>query len=135
MGEKGRRGEGRETTRSNRLATLIEYYELFVSPWWRYMFGYDPQPVLAAIKCPVLAVNGMKDVQVWQAQNLPAIEHAIRAAGGDVTTKPYDGLNHVLQPAKTGRRDEYAKIEITIDERVLRDMAQWLATKLSISPR
>ena len=80
-------------------------------------------------------MNGMKDMQVWQAQNLPAIERAIRTAGGDVTIKPYDGLNHALQPAKTGRRDEYAKIEITIDERVLRCIAQWLTTKLSISQR
>lgn len=122
-------------TRSNRLAALIKEYDMFVSPWWRYMFGYDPQPVLAAIKCPVLAVNGMKDVQVWHAKNLPAIERAIRTAGGDVTIKAYDGLNYALQPAKTGRPDEYAEIEMTIDEQVLRDLAQWLATKLSISPR
>ncbi len=123
-----------ETTPPDKLATLIKFYDLFDSPWWRYMFAYDPQPVLAAIKCPVLAVNGRTDVQVWQEQNLPAIERAIREAGGDVTIKPYDGLNHALQPSKTGRRDEYAKIEITIDERVLRDMAQWLVTKLSIAP-
>ena len=123
------------TTHSESQATLIKAYELFVSPWWQYMLGYDPQPVLAAIKCPVLAVNGMKDVQVWHAQNLPAIERAIRAAGGDVTIKLYDGLNHALQPAKTGLPNEYAKIEITIDERVLRDMAQWLVSRLSISPR
>ncbi|MEE9294596.1 MAG: alpha/beta fold hydrolase [Phycisphaerae bacterium] len=123
------------TERAEELATLIKEYDVFVSPWWRYIFGYDPQPVLAAIKCPVLAVNGMKDVQVWQAQNLPAIERAIRAAGGDITTRPYEQLNHALQPAKTGQRDEYARIEITIDERVLRDMAQWLSTKLVISPR
>jgi hypothetical protein len=120
---------------SQGLATMMKEYDVFVSPWWRYTFGYDPQPVLAAIKCPVLAVNGMKDVQVWQAQNLPAIERAIREAGGDVTAKPYDGLNHALQPATTGLRDEYAKIEITIDERVLRDMAQWLATKILVSTR
>ena len=123
------------TIPSDGLATLIKDYDLFVSPWWRYMFGYDPHPVLAAVRCPVLAVNGKKDVQVWHEQNLPEIERAIRKAGGDVTIKLYEGLNHVLQPAKTGRRDEYAQIEITIDERVLSDMAQWLVSRLSISTR
>lgn len=122
-------------SKAQKTQSLKTAYEVFVSPWWRYMFGYDPKSVLSAMKCPVLAVNGKKDVQVWHEQNIPAIASAIRAAGGDVSVRTYEGLNHPLQPAQTGLPNEYANIEITIDERVLRDMFQWLAQKLALAPR
>jgi len=35
-----------------------------LSPWFRYFLKYDPRPVLAKVTCPVLALNGEKDLQV-----------------------------------------------------------------------
>ena len=102
----------------------------FDSPWWRYIFAYDPGATLRNVKCPVLAVNGSLDLQVAPEQNLPAIERAVRDGGGDVTIIEYEGLNHVLQPATTGAPAEYARIEITIDEQVLGDIARWIKAKI-----
>ena len=87
----------------------------------RFFLTYDPRPALAEIKCPVLACNGTLDLQVWHEQNLDVIERTITEAGGDVTAKRYEGLNHLFQPATTGSIAEYATIEITFDETVLRE--------------
>ena len=101
----------------------------FDSPWWRFALGFDPAPVLATIRCPVLALNGTKDRQVLHTQNLDAIESAVMRGGGDVTVIRYDGMNHLFQPADTGARDEYARIETTFDERVLADIISWMDEK------
>ncbi len=99
------------------------------SPWMRYFITYDPRPALARVQCPVLAVNGTLDLQVWHEQNLGVIEQTIREAGGDVTARRYEGLNHLFQPAETGSLAEYATIEVTFDVAVLRDMVEWIALK------
>ncbi len=88
-----------------------------------------PRPVLARVRCPVLALNGTLDLQVWHEQNLPEIERAITGAGGDVTVRRYEGLNHLFQPATTGSIGEYGVIETTIDEAVLQDIAAWIELK------
>ena len=77
---------------------------------------FNPSRAFERIKVPILALNGTLDVQVWHEQNLPAIEAAVKAGGGRVEIARFEGLNHLFQPAKTGSIDEYAVIEITMDE-------------------
>ena len=48
------------------------------SPWMRYFLNYDPKPTLSQVTCPVLAINGEKDVQV-SADNLAHIEQALNS--------------------------------------------------------
>jgi hypothetical protein len=99
------------------------------SPWMRYFVTYDPRPALTRVKCPVLALNGTLDLQVYHDQNLPEIQKAVNTGGGDVTIRRYEGLNHLFQPAETGLIAEYAMIEITFDEAVLRDIVAWILEK------
>ena len=101
----------------------------FLSPWMRYFITYDPRPALMRVKCPVLALNGTVDLQVYHDQNLPEILKAINAGGGDVTIRRYEGLNHLFQPSETGALSEYATIETTFDEAVLRDIVAWIQRK------
>lgn len=103
------------------------------SAWMKYFLSYDPRPTLAKVKCPVLAVNGTLDLQVWHEQNLTVIESAIRDAGGDITAKRYENLNHLFQPAKTGGVSEYGAIETTIEPAVLEDVTTWIKRKAGSS--
>jgi pimeloyl-ACP methyl ester carboxylesterase len=121
---------GLEGEQHEQVEQVIEaQVRLQASPWMRYFITYDPRPALARVRCPVLALNGMLDLQVWHEQNLPEIEKAVRGAGGDVTVRRYKGLNHMFQPATTGAISEYGAIETTFDEAVLADMAEWISAK------
>ncbi len=46
-------------------------------PWFRFFAKYEPGPDLQKIKCPVLAINGEKDVPVDPKLNLPRIETSL----------------------------------------------------------
>ncbi len=94
-------------------------------PWLQWYLSHDGSTVLSRLDMPILAINGSLDVQVLSEHELPAIKRA--AAGNpDVTTREYEGLNHLFQPAETGSISEYERIEITIEPRVLEDMSSWI---------
>ncbi len=100
------------------------------SPWFRYFLSYDPRPTLAKVKCPVLAINGEKDLQVPPKQNLPEIAKALKAGGNDqVTTREMPGLNHLFQTCKTGAPGEYAQIEETFAPAALEVIGGWIANR------
>lgn len=94
--------------------------------WFRYFLSYDPQPTLARVECPVLALNGGKDVQV-PVSNLEAIKKAITEGGNpNIKTIAFPELNHLFQNCTTGAVAEYAQIEETIDPEVLSIMKDWI---------
>ena len=95
------------------------------SPWLNYFLDYDPIPDIQATRCPVFAINGDKDVQVVSSLNLKGIEKAL-SKNKKTLVKEYPSLNHLFQHCTTGLPTEYAGIEETISEEVLRDMATWI---------
>ena len=102
------------------------------SPWFRFFLAFEPRTALAKVRCPVLALNGEKDLQVPPGQNLPAIEAALKSGGNTrVTIKELPGLNHLFQHCKTGAPSEYASIEETFDPAALQVMADWIVATTS----
>lgn len=98
--------------------------------WFRSFLAYDPRPALRQVRCPVLAINGEKDLQVPPKENLAEIEKALRDGGNrDVKTVAFAGLNHLFQPCKTGSPSEYARIETTLAPEVLTTIADWIIEK------
>lgn len=101
------------------------------SPWFRYFLAYDPASTLRRVKCPVLALDGSKDLQVSPEQNLTAIRRALEEGGNrNVETDEFPGLNHLFQTAPTGLPNEYAQIEETIAPSVLQRIASWILKQL-----
>ena len=97
------------------------------SPWFRYFLKYNPVPTLEKIKCPVLAINGEKDLQVPPKENLSAIENALKKAGNkNFEVKMLPGLNHLFQTSSTGAISEYNQIEETISQLALETMLNWI---------
>ena len=97
------------------------------SPWFRSFLTYDPAVTLRKVACPVLAINGEKDLQVPPAQNLPAIRKALEDGGNkNFEVDELPGLNHLFQTAKTGAPSEYAEIDETMSPVVLDKMASWI---------
>lgn len=99
-------------------------------PWFKFFLTYDPAATLRKVKCPVLAVNGEKDLQVPPKENLAGIEKALKAGGNtDVTVKELPGLNHLFQTTKTGLPSEYGKLEETFAPAALDLIAEWVLKK------
>jgi hypothetical protein len=101
--------------------------KLAESPWFRYFLTYDPATALRKLTCPVLVLNGEKDLQVPPALNLPAIRKALDEAGNkhyEIDEMP--GLNHLFQTAKTGLPTEYAQVDETMSPAVLDKIASWI---------
>lgn len=97
------------------------------SPWMQYFIKFNPATTLAKVKCPVLAINGQKDLQVPPKENLSAIKNALLKAGNkNVTTKEFVNLNHLFQECKTGSPTEYSEIEQTISPLVLEEITKWI---------
>jgi uncharacterized protein len=93
--------------------------------WFREFFDYDPAPTLRQVHCPVLALDGAKDLQVSAAQNLPAIRAAL-ANNPDAKVEELPGLNHLFQTANTGGIAEYGQIEETIAPLAMDTITTWV---------
>lgn len=102
------------------------------SPWYLHFMRYDPTKDLKKIKCPVLALNGEKDIQVDAAMNLTAIKQRVSENGNkNVTVKAYPNLNHLFQTCKKGTLAEYGELEETFSPEVLKDMTEWILSNTS----
>lgn len=102
------------------------------SPWYLHFIRYDPAEAMKKVKCPVLALNGEKDIQVDAATNLSAIQKTISENGNKhVTVKVYPRLNHLFQTCEKGTVAEYGQLEETISPEVLKDITKWILATLS----
>jgi len=101
---------------------------LWQTRWFKSIYHHDPRPLLEGLRVPVLAVYGELDLQVPPAQSAPELERAFAGPrSGLLTLVRLPGVNHMLQPARTGRMEEYATIEQTLAPEVLAALDQWLA--------
>lgn len=101
------------------------------SPWMLFFLRYNPAPALEKVKCPVLALNGEKDLQVPPEENLTAIKNALLKGGNkNVTTIELPNLNHLFQECKTGLPSEYASIEQTFSPTALTELLKWIQLQI-----
>ena len=95
--------------------------------WFRFFIMTDPSTYWKKVICPVLALDGDKDLQVAANENLPAIEKALRSSGNNsIKTIDLPGLNHLFQHCKTGLPSEYGIIEETFSPEALKIIADWI---------
>lgn len=101
------------------------------SPWMYHFLKFDVKTSLMNVKCPVLVLNGEKDLQVPAKENLKAIENAlIQGKNNKVTIKILPNLNHMFQECKMGLPNEYAIIEQTFSPIALNEITNWLLKQL-----
>lgn len=95
------------------------------SPWMKFFMTFDPATALQKVRCPVLALNGEKDLQVPARENLDAIQSAL-SKNKKVTVKELAGLNHLFQECTTGLPYEYGQIEQTFSLNALSEVSGWI---------
>lgn len=95
-------------------------------PWLSYFIRSQPHDYLTQVQCPVLVLNGAKDVQVLP-NNALAIAQALQDGGNYYyQVNIFPQLNHLFQTAETGLPKEYVEIEETMAPEVLRVVGDWL---------
>lgn len=104
---------------------LREYLLGTMSPWYEFFLDYNPASDISKTTCPVLVMNGEKDLQVIASSNVEAIKGNL-PKNKKSQVKIYPGLNHLFQECTTGLPTEYINIEQTISPIVLEDIAAWL---------
>ena len=90
-------------------------------------FKYQPAETVSQVTCPVLALNGDKDVQVVAEINLPALELALK--NGNCPSYQIVKLknhNHLFQVCETGKVAEYKYIEGTVSNESLSIIKEWI---------
>lgn len=103
-------------------------FEQALLPWMRYFIAYDPRPALRNVTCPVLALNGEKDIQVAADINLSEIEKALKEGGNtNYRIEKLPSLNHIFQTCETGTVSEYGEIEETFSPIVMQIISEWIA--------
>ena len=95
--------------------------------WLRSSFGIDPITLIARVPCPILVLQGTKDIQVLAADT-PRLIDAARAAHRDVTVVMLDGDDHLfikLPPNETSTGGEYF-VPAYLDPRLFTAIEDWL---------
>lgn len=112
----------------------IKFIQAFVkqlsTPWFNYFLKFDPAEYLTKLNCPVLALNGEKDIQVSAKQNLEAIRSALEKSNNkNFKTMEIPGLNHLFQHCIKCTTDEYSELEESFDPGTLIIISNWIKTE------
>ena len=108
--------------KANYQAVLVQIQ----TPWMIKFLALDMQPLLGSITCPVLAINGTKDIQVDPESNLRALREGLPANPRN-RIEAIEGANHLFQHCTTGSISEYRQIEETFAPEALEMIVQWVA--------
>ncbi|MGW4844679.1 alpha/beta hydrolase family protein [Nocardia brasiliensis] len=106
-----------------------EQIDASMTTYFAALIAYDPAPALQALRMPVLAFYGGKDLQVPPAQSEGPMR-ANLAGDPDATVHVFPGLNHLMQPTQTGNPKEYVDIETSVAPEVLTYVTAWLTQRI-----
>ncbi len=94
-------------------------------PWMITFIRLEPKIYLEKVTCPILAINGSKDLQVSAKENLQVVKDIFKQSP-NITTKELENLNHLFQECTTGLPNEYGIITQTISPVVLKEISNWI---------
>lgn len=104
--------------------TRVQVIQKINAKWMREFLAYDPTCDLAAVRVPVLAITGAKDLQVDPAD----LDRMRELIPGDFVSHVVPGVTHLLRgdPGEPSLRDYKRQIHEPIDPRVTDYIRTWL---------
>ena len=94
-------------------------------PYLSYFISLDARQFLDKIYCPVLALNGKNDTQVYFEDNLEALRSGLPDNDKNMI-KAEESLNHLFQHSSSGLPSKYKEIEETFAPEVIETMIKWV---------
>jgi uncharacterized protein len=106
------------------------------TPWMRWYVGFEPEKNIEKLHCPVLAMNGGKDVQVPPKVNIPVIDSLLKKNGNPhYETHILPGLNHLFQKCKKCNVAEYKMIDETMAPEALEMIGSWMEQNVPVEKK
>jgi alpha-beta hydrolase superfamily lysophospholipase len=98
--------------------------------WFREFLAYDPNPSLEAIRVPVLAVTGSKDLQV----DPDDVERICERVSSECSGHVVDGVTHLLrdEPGPPSVKTYKKQAKQPLDPRVLDLVISWIAATTTV---
>lgn len=107
------------------------WVNVVTSPAYRFCLTYDPTFMLEAIRVPILAIAGSRDLTAPPSKIFPVLETAFKKSGhSDYTLVELPDLNHVFQTCKTGAVAEYETIKETMAPAALNAISDWILARV-----
>ncbi|MDG5491289.1 S9 family peptidase [Psychroserpens sp. SPM9] len=116
----------KEKLEQQAIAKADEYKIIYGLPSLTSFLYYDPSKDVERLNVPVLSLFGGLDFQVPIHQNKDRMENALLKSGTDYQFITFDEANHFFQKAKTGQRDEYAKLDKKFVNDFLYSISNWI---------
>ena len=95
--------------------------------WFREFLAYDPEPDLAAVRVPVLAITGEKEIQVDPAD----LARMAELVPGDFESHLVPDLTHLLraEAGEPGLKTYKQQVRRPVDDHVIQYVLTWLKEK------
>ena len=97
------------------------------APYWLDLRGYDPPAAAAALRIPMLIVQGGRDYQITVDDDLSRWRTAL-GDRRDVTIRVYDADNHLFAPGDGPSSPAEYETGRHVDPQVVADVAGWVGT-------
>lgn len=111
-------------------AFVNAFLKQLAGPWFKQFMKMNPQEYLIKTNCPVLALNGEKDIQVEATSNLAGIRSALeKNKNKNFKVREIPGLNHLFQHCTACTTEEYGELEESFDTGTLKIIADWIKTE------
>jgi pimeloyl-ACP methyl ester carboxylesterase len=95
--------------------------------WLRQEFAHNPLETIRQVTCPVLILQGEKDIQVPSSE-AGLLASALKEAGNtSVTTDVLPDLNHLMRHQTEAPNLTYRHLDEPVDPRVVQAVTQWIA--------
>jgi uncharacterized protein len=112
---------------------IDQQFQTLSGTWIKFFLQYDPRKDLEKVTCPVLTLNGAKDVQVPFKENLIEIRKALeKGHNKNIKIIEIQGLNHFFQSAISGRISEYKQLDDTFALKALEIIYNWINDTIKI---
>ncbi len=131
--KKSLESEGKDSNEiEQELSVFKKSFPAVAYTWMRYFLKTNPAEFLEKMTCPILVLNGDKDLQVLSGENLKAYERIFKKSGlEDYQLIEMKNHNHLFQHCQTGLPLEYGNIEETFSLEALELLQDWIKVRFA----
>lgn len=103
------------------------------SDWYHTFLKHQPEQELKQITKPVLAIYAEHDVQISSQHHIDLMRESLSNSKHSKVINLADH-NHLFQPTKSGKMSLYQTIEITLSNKLLTTLRDWIINLDSLPP-